>query len=30
MPIIRVGFDFSQSYYNPTINDNGNFIDYHI
>lgn len=28
MPIIRVGFDFSQSYYTPTINDNGNFIDW--
>lgn len=27
-PIIRVGFDFTQSYYNTTINESSNFIDW--
>lgn len=27
-PIIRVGFDFTQSYYNTTINESNNFIDW--
>lgn len=28
IPIIRVGFDFTQSYYNTTINESSNFIDW--
>lgn len=27
-PIIRVGFDFTQSYYNTTINESSSFIDW--
>lgn len=27
-PIIRVGFDFTQSYYNTTINESSGFIDW--
>lgn len=27
-PIIRVGFDFTQSYYNTTIDESGSFIDW--
>ena len=27
-PIIKVGFDFTQSYYNTTINESSNFIDW--
>lgn len=28
IPIIRVGFDFTQSYYNTTINESSGFIDW--
>ena len=28
IPIIRVGFDFTQSYYNTTINESSSFIDW--
>lgn len=28
IPIVRVGFDFTQSYYNTTINESSGFIDW--